>query len=162
MQVVDNYKNPVKKWNIRNSIFHNRQWTSIKMFCMIWITKKTICLLYFIVRCLGLMQDLQYKLLEDGFWRLFKDWKPIEVRNSLSETTSTLNGVNSCRVAHMWLVGCPNPNKVEQSWECTFLKLFTHMMTKWAPNKVFIIGLQNYQLACMANPTLMGQIGHAC
>ena len=31
---------------------------------------------------------------------------------------------------HMWLVGCPNPSKIEQSWECTFLKLSTHMNTK--------------------------------
>ena len=29
-------------------------------------------------------------------------------------------------VLHMWLEGCPNPNKMEQSWECTFLKLFKY------------------------------------
>ena len=25
---------------------------------------------------------------------------------------------------HIWLLGFPNPNKMEQSWECTFSKLF--------------------------------------
>ena len=57
----------------------------------------------------------------------------------------------------MWLVGCLNPYKMEQSWECTFLKLFTHMKTK-LDEKNFIIGLQNYKLACMANPVHQGWI----
>ena len=26
-------------------------------------------------------------------------------------------------ISHMWLVGCPNPSKIEQCWECTFLNL---------------------------------------
>ena len=30
----------------------------------------------------------------------------------------------------MWLMGCPNPYKMQQSWEYTFLKVFTHTMTK--------------------------------
>ena len=29
----------------------------------------------------------------------------------------------------MWLEGCHNPYKMEQSWECTFLKLFAHRKT---------------------------------
>ena len=58
----------------------------------------------------------------------------------------------------MWLEGCPNPYKMEQSWECTFLKLFTHMNTKSASKKDFIIGLQNYQLARTANPALMDRM----
>ena len=62
---------------------------------------------------------------------------------------------------HMWLVGCSNPSKIEQSWECTFLKLSTHVNTKWASKIIFTIGLQNYQLSSTANPALMGQIGHA-
>ena len=45
---------------------------------------------------------------------------------------------------HMWLEGCPNPHKMEQSWECTFLELFAHMNTKLASKKEFINGLQNY------------------
>ena len=57
---------------------------------------------------------------------------------------------------HMWLEGCPNPHKMEQSWECTFLEVFSHMNTKWASKKDFIIGLQNYQLVCTANPALVG------
>ena len=51
----------------------------------------------------------------------------------------------------MWLEGCPNPYKMEQSWECTFLKLFTHTSTNLASKKIFIIGLQRYQQVCTAN-----------
>ena len=43
-----------------------------------------------------------------------------------------------------------------------FLKLFTHLNTKSASKKYFIIGLQNYQLVSTANAALMGPIGHAC
>ena len=63
---------------------------------------------------------------------------------------------------HMWLEGCPNPHKMEQSWECTFWGLFTHMNTNWASKKYFIIGLQYYELVCTATLALMGRIGHAC
>ena len=31
---------------------------------------------------------------------------------------------------HMWLMGCPNPYMMQESWECTFLKVFTHIETK--------------------------------
>ena len=31
---------------------------------------------------------------------------------------------------HMWLMGCPNPNNMEQTWECIFLNTFTHIKTK--------------------------------
>ena len=31
---------------------------------------------------------------------------------------------------HMWLVGSPNPSKIEQGWECTFLNIYTHVKTK--------------------------------
>ena len=31
---------------------------------------------------------------------------------------------------HMWLGGCPNPSKMEQCWECTFLNLYAHVKTK--------------------------------
>ena len=37
----------------------------------------------------------------------------------------------------MRLVDCPNPNKMEQSWVYTFLKLFTHMKTKLGWKKKF-------------------------
>ena len=30
-------------------------------------------------------------------------------------------------LTHMWLEGCPYPEKMEQKLGCTFLKLFTHM-----------------------------------
>ena len=61
--------------------------------------------------------------------------------------------------AHTWLMGCPNPCKLQKNWECTFVKVFTHTKTKWASKKHFIIGLQNYQLECLANPAMMGRIG---
>ena len=31
---------------------------------------------------------------------------------------------------HMWLGGYPNLRKIEQSWDCTFLNLYTLMRTK--------------------------------
>ena len=43
----------------------------------------------------------------------------------------------------MWLMGCPNPYKLQESWECTFLKVFTHTMTKWASIKLFNCRIQN-------------------
>ena len=69
---------------------------------------------------------------------------------------------NSSKVFHMWLVGCPNPYKMEQSWECTFLRLFTHTNPKSASKIIFIIGLKNYYLSSTANTALMGCIGSAC
>ena len=35
-----------------------------------------------------------------------------------------------CRTVHMWLMGCPNPYKLRESWECTFLQVFKHTKTK--------------------------------
>ena len=63
---------------------------------------------------------------------------------------------------HMWLLGWPNPYKMEQSWECTFLRLFTHTNTNLASKNNFIIGLKNYQLSGTANPAFIGRIGSAC
>ena len=62
----------------------------------------------------------------------------------------------------MWLLGCPNPYKMEQSWECTFLRLFTHTNPKSASKIIFIIGLKNYYLSSTANTALVGRIGSAC
>ena len=42
---------------------------------------------------------------------------------------------------HMWLVGHPNPCELLQSWECIFLKHYSHMNTKWALKKKSIDGL---------------------
>ena len=61
----------------------------------------------------------------------------------------------------MWLISYPNSYKMEQSLECFFETLYTYE-DKMSIKKDFIIGLQNCQLACMANPALMGRIGHAC
>ena len=57
---------------------------------------------------------------------------------------------------HMWLMGCPNPYEMERSWECTFLKLLTHMNTKWASKKIFIEAILIYQLSSTAKPALNG------
>ena len=32
--------------------------------------------------------------------------------------------------ASLWLMGYPNPYKMQESWECTFLKVFTHIKSK--------------------------------
>ena len=32
--------------------------------------------------------------------------------------------------SHMWLMGCPNPCKLEQKLECTFLKPFIQVKIK--------------------------------
>ena len=42
---------------------------------------------------------------------------------------------------HMWLVALPNPCELQQSWECIFLKHYSHMNTKWALKKKSINGL---------------------
>ena len=55
---------------------------------------------------------------------------------------------------------CPSPNKMERSMESNFLKLYPYDDKKSI--KKIIIGLQNYQLACMANPALMNQFSCAC
>ena len=31
---------------------------------------------------------------------------------------------------HMWVGGCPNPNKIEQYLKSTFLNLYAHVKTK--------------------------------
>ena len=36
------------------------------------------------------------------------------------------------KIIHMWLGGCSNPSKMEQSWERNILRLFTHINTKSA------------------------------
>ena len=38
---------------------------------------------------------------------------------------------------HMWLVELPNPNKMEQCWECIFLKVYTQVITKIASKFFF-------------------------
>ena len=37
----------------------------------------------------------------------------------------------------MWLVEPPNPNKMEQCWECIFLKVYTQVITKIASKFFF-------------------------
>ena len=37
----------------------------------------------------------------------------------------------------MWLVEPPNPNKIEQCWECIFLKVYTQVITKIASKFFF-------------------------
>ena len=33
--------------------------------------------------------------------------------------------VSRAKLEHMGLMGCPNPYELQESWECTFLKVFT-------------------------------------
>ena len=61
----------------------------------------------------------------------------------------------------MWQVGCPNPYEIEQSWEYTFLKLFTHMNTKSASKKNFIEAILIYQLSSQADSAHSRQTGCA-
>ena len=75
-------------------------------------------------------------------------------------TTTTMLIMLSTQL-HMWLVGRPNHDKMEQSWECTFLKLFIHMKTKfeWKKNHHWTSEL----LASMhADPANQGGIGRVC
>ena len=60
----------------------------------------------------------------------------------------------------MFLIGYPNPFKLQQIWECTFLKVFDHTKTKLASKQFFSWQIQNYQLTVTANSALMGHIGH--
>ena len=55
----------------------------------------------------------------------------------------------------------PNPSKMEQCWECTFLKIYTHLKTKLASKFFSTFGLQRQQLACVANLALMIHMGRA-
>ena len=52
----------------------------------------------------------------------------------------------------MWLVELPNPNKIEQCWECTFLKVCTQVITKIASKFFFtVVPLRKPRLSKMAS-----------
>ena len=59
----------------------------------------------------------------------------------------------------MWLMGCPNPCKLEQQLECNFLKPFIQVKTKWASKKFSIYAIQSYQLHSKADSAHQGWIG---
>ena len=59
----------------------------------------------------------------------------------------------------MWLMGCPNPCKLEQKLECTFLKPFTQVKTKWASKKFYVYAIQSYQLHSKVDLAHQGWIG---
>ena len=40
---------------------------------------------------------------------------------------------------HMWLMGCPNPCEMQESWELTFLKHYYQVIMKWALKRNFIV-----------------------
>ena len=44
---------------------------------------------------------------------------------------------------HMWQMGYPNPYKLQESWECTFLIVSTYKNTKWGPKRFFTDQFQN-------------------
>ena len=70
-----------------------------------------------------------------------------------------LPGWNGYQIIHMWLMGCPNPCKLEQKLECTFLKPFIQVKTKWASKKFSIYAIQSYQLHSKADSAHQGWIG---
>ena len=45
-------------------------------------------------------------------------------------TKFQVTSVHDGKIFHMWLMGCPNPYKLQQNWECTFLKVINHTNTK--------------------------------
>ena len=47
-------------------------------------------------------------------------------------------------VRHIWLMSCPNPYKLQHTWDFIFLKVFTHTKTKWASKKFFTDWFQSY------------------
>ena len=57
-------------------------------------------------------------------------------------------------------MGCPNPYELQQSWECTILKVLSFTKIIWSSKKIFTYWIQNYQLSSMANSAFMGHIGH--
>ena len=61
--------------------------------------------------------------------------------------------------SHMWLMGCPNPCKLEQKLECTFLKPFIQVKIKWASKEISIYAIQSYQLHSKADSAHQGWIG---
>ena len=78
-----------------------------------------------------------------------------------TSTTLTLSVLVSSSVwiwKHMWLMGCPNPCKLKQSWEFTFLKVFTYTKTKGALKFFFTDLFKSYQLSNMANTAHLGCI----
>ena len=56
---------------------------------------------------------------------------------SFKNVTTPLYYNRKDRVRHMWLVEPPNPNKIEQCWECIFLKVYTQVITKIASKFFF-------------------------
>ena len=56
-----------------------------------------------------------------------------------------LRAVNDgARTVHMWQGGHCNPCEMQDRWECTFLKDYPQVNTKWALNRIFIIALYFY------------------
>ena len=56
-------------------------------------------------------------------------------------------------------MGCPNPCKLEQKLECTFLKPFIQVKIKWASKEFSIYAIQSYQLHSKADSAHQGWIG---
>ena len=71
----------------------------------------------------------------------------------------------------MWLMGCPNPYELQQSWEFTFMKVFTHTQYQTSIEKNFHQPVSElpakqhgrygpfglYRLHCLANNSETGQ-----
>ena len=57
-------------------------------------------------------------------------------------------------------MSCPNPYELQKSWECTFLKVYTHTKTKRKSKTFFTQWIKNYHLSSTAISALMDRIGH--
>ena len=64
-------------------------------------------------------------------------------------------------IRHMWLEGCPNPYKMEKKSGVQFFETLYPYEDKIRIISFFIIVLQNYKLACMADLAHQDMIGRA-
>ena len=86
----------------------------------------------------------------------FKSWCPKVPKNHINCPTSnflkifrrSINGIQTrdCYKiillgVHMWQGGHHNPCEMQDCWECTFLKHYPHVNTKWALKRFFIVAL---------------------
>ena len=61
----------------------------------------------------------QYNKYRSYLWQIFR-----------STMSFGFSPTGKLKVRDMWLMGCPNPYKLQQSWERIFLKVFNHAKTK--------------------------------
>ena len=52
-------------------------------------------------------------------------------------------------ISHMWLGGCPNPSKMEQCWECTFLGCAAILAAAQPLKIVFVVVVVVLSFCCV-------------